>query len=140
MPEASLNGAQRVNRMLQRQDHDRVPRHDGYWPETIERWLGEDMPGAGYDDALQLLGSDFHQVGWCWPKPFPGRDELVSEDEQTRTSIDAMGNNIDGSGTLAFGSPRLSSASSKLGPRGVPTPACQFVARMPRSEMSMLPL
>ncbi len=92
MPKTSLSSAQRVNRMLQRQDHDRVPRHDNYWPETIERWLGEGMPGTGHDDALRLLGSDFHQVGWCWPKPFPGRSELVSEDEQTRTSIDAMGN------------------------------------------------
>lgn len=85
---ASLTSRERVNRMFAREDHDRVPRFETCWPETIDRWLGEGMPGADRDEGYQalhrLLESDLHQVCWYWPHPFPGRNEIVEEDDLTR--------------------------------------------------------
>jgi hypothetical protein len=35
MNTTAMTGCARVNRMFARQDQDRVPRQDTYWPETI---------------------------------------------------------------------------------------------------------
>jgi uroporphyrinogen decarboxylase len=90
MTTAAMTGCERVNRMLARQDHDRVPRHDTYWPETIARWQRE---GLQWDqtDALRLLGSDFQVLCWAWPAPFPGRREILAQDAETETVRDAWG-------------------------------------------------
>ena len=40
-----LTGRERVNRALERRDHDRIPRWDHPWPETLERWRGEGFEG-----------------------------------------------------------------------------------------------
>jgi uroporphyrinogen decarboxylase len=85
-----LTGLERVNRMFARQDHDRVPRHDGYWPETIERWQDEGLNGD-VKQALDLLQSDFHAINWLWPQAFPGREEIVSIDKDTRVVRDSNG-------------------------------------------------
>jgi hypothetical protein len=54
-----MTGCQRVSRMFERRDHDRVPRHDSYWSETLERWKSEGM--CGYvETVLDRLGTDFH--------------------------------------------------------------------------------
>jgi uroporphyrinogen decarboxylase len=68
--------------MFARQDQDRIPRYDSYWPETIKRWETEGMP-AGEQSALDALGADFHSAGVVWPPPFPGQWQVVAEDEQT---------------------------------------------------------
>lgn len=86
-----MTGRERMTRMLERRDHDRIPRHDGYWPETIERWQKEGLEG-GWDDALRLLESDVSGVCWSWPVPFPGREEILSEDEETKVFRGSMGN------------------------------------------------
>ncbi len=85
-----MNGQDRVNRMFERRDHDRVPRHDTFWPETIERWRGEGLDGDA-DTVLRMLGSDFQELCWCSPRPFPGRDETIAEDERTITHHDEFG-------------------------------------------------
>ena len=36
-----MTSCQRVSRMMQRQDHDRIPRHESFWLDTIERWKTE---------------------------------------------------------------------------------------------------
>ena len=77
-------------RMLERREHDRIPRHDGYWPETIERWKKEGLDG-GWDDALRHLENDVGGVCWSWPVPFPGREEILSEDEETKVVRGSMG-------------------------------------------------
>ena len=59
---ADLTGRERVQRMFARQDHDRVPRYDSYWPETITRWQREGLDG-GEEAALDSLGADFHSCG-----------------------------------------------------------------------------
>lgn len=87
---AVLSGRDRVNRMIERRDHDRVPRHDTYWKETIARWQREGMGGDAYF-ALRMLGSDFQGLAGASPAPWPGRDETISEDELTRTYVDGWG-------------------------------------------------
>lgn len=76
--------------MFARQDHDRVPRHDSYWPETVARWQRE---GLQWDDkdALRLLGADFQTLCWSWPAPFPGQREVLSQDHETETVRDDWG-------------------------------------------------
>ena len=76
--------------MFAREDHDRVPRCDTYWNETIARWQSEGLDGDG-GTVLELLGNDLHNVTGVWPVPFPGRNETVSEDEETRVWVDDWG-------------------------------------------------
>jgi len=40
-----LTSCERVNRMMERRDHDRIPRHESFWAETITRWQGEGLEG-----------------------------------------------------------------------------------------------
>lgn len=82
-----LTSRERVNRALSRQDHDRVPRQDGPWPETLERWRGEGFTG----DFQDWLDGDVRIACWSWPKPFPDQEELISEDEETKVVRDSMG-------------------------------------------------
>jgi uroporphyrinogen decarboxylase len=85
-----MTGQERVNRALERRDHDRVPRHDTFWPETITRWQGEGLNGTA-KQVLQLLQTDFHGLQWCWPMAFPGREEVVRMDQDTRDERDGNG-------------------------------------------------
>lgn len=85
-----LTSRERVNRMMEHRDHDRIPRHETFWPETLTRWEGEGLEG-GEQAVLDLLGSDFASLTWCWPKPFPGADQIVSEDEETKVVRDGHG-------------------------------------------------
>lgn len=89
-----LTGQQRVTRMLERRDHDRVPRHDHFWPETIERWQREGLDGDR-EQVLDRLDGDFHRVGpMIAPRPFPEQQAVVSEDEQTRVVRDGFGKTV----------------------------------------------
>jgi uroporphyrinogen decarboxylase len=85
-----LTSQERVNRAMNHQDHDRIPRHDTYWGETITRWQNEGLNGDA-QQALKLLCSDMQSVGGSWPSAFPRRHEQVSEDQQTSTYIDEWG-------------------------------------------------
>ncbi|MDR3708094.1 MAG: uroporphyrinogen decarboxylase family protein [Capsulimonadaceae bacterium] len=91
MSHASLTGRERVSRMFARQDHDRVPRHDTFWSDTILRWQIEGLSG-GQEAALELLDSDFRPLCWSLPVPFPGMNDILSEDESSQTVRDAFGN------------------------------------------------
>lgn len=109
MSTTTLTGQERVQRMFARQDHDRVPRHESFWKETITRWQAEGLSG-GYDEALDFLGTDLHEMGWIWPKPYPDTRQVVSADEQTEVIRDGHGKLVrlwkDKSGTpdhLGFG-------------------------------------
>lgn len=90
MTKAELTGRERVQRMFERQDHDRIPRYDSYWDETIWRWQNEGLIGE-HQAALDLLKSDFHSLGVTWPSPFPDQRIVVSEDEQTEVIKDCWG-------------------------------------------------
>jgi len=86
----TLTSQERVNRMFNRQEHDRVPRHDNYWSETIERWTNEGLIGER-EGAFELLQSDFWTIAGSWPPPFRGQKKTVNEDEQTHTFLDEWG-------------------------------------------------
>ena len=86
----TLSSRERMHRCLERRPHDRIPRYDGYWPETIARWQSEGLVGdAG--TVRRLLGADVTGCCWSWPVPFPGRHEVVREDEETRWVRGSMG-------------------------------------------------
>ncbi len=105
-----LSGRERMQRVFARQDHDRVPRYDCFWRETIERWNGEGLQGDTETIHRQHLHADLACVGGSWIAPFPGRREVIREDEQTVDYIDSYGATVrywkNKSGTpehLAFG-------------------------------------
>lgn len=86
----TLTSRERVNRMMERRDHDRIPRHETFWEDTIKRWQGEGLV-RDHHAVLDLLGSDFGWLCWCWPAPFPGSETVVSEDAYTRVTRDNRG-------------------------------------------------
>ncbi len=88
-----LTSCERVNRMMKRQDHDRIPRHESFWPETITRWQGEGLSGDR-STVLELLESDFHDICWCWPDVFPGTEKILSEDAETKVVLDGQGKRV----------------------------------------------
>lgn len=89
-----LTSQQRVQRAFNRQDHDRVPRFDTYWDDTIERWTREGLTG-GRELALSLLGADLREIHhFMWPEPFPGRRDVIAETENTIAYTDAWGQSI----------------------------------------------
>ncbi|MDR3710625.1 MAG: uroporphyrinogen decarboxylase family protein [Capsulimonadaceae bacterium] len=85
-----LTGRERVNRAMEHKDHDRTPRHESFWGETITRWQGEGLVG-GADAVLDLLEGDISGLCWSWPAPFPGTSRVVSEDDETQIVRDAFG-------------------------------------------------
>jgi len=85
-----FTGRERVARMFERQDHDRVPRHESFWPETITRWQDEGLNG-GEQAVLDLLDTDFQGLCWIWPQCFPGRETTVNSDADTRIVRDGQG-------------------------------------------------
>ena len=90
MPRATLTGKTRVQRVFQRQDVDRVPRDDVFWAETLQRWRGEGM----HRSPAELFDFDFAPFGGMAPVPFPGRAEIIREDDQTRDVINEYGATI----------------------------------------------
>jgi len=91
MPEATtMTGRERVKRMFNREDQDRVPRFETFWPDTIERWQAEGLVGDE-NTVRDRLGSDFHGICWAWPAPFPGQNTVIEEDDTTRLVLNAWG-------------------------------------------------
>ncbi len=78
---AAMTGRERVNRMLQRRDHDRVPRFDAYFPEAIARWQTEGFAGEA-PDVLALLSADFLDFCWSFPAPYRDGERLVSQTDE----------------------------------------------------------
>ncbi len=89
----TLTHRQRVQRMFNRDDHDRVPRHESFWSDTITRWETEGLVG-GTQGVLDLLDGDFQGICWVWPQCFPGEEYTVSQDDQTRIVRDGQGKTV----------------------------------------------
>jgi uroporphyrinogen decarboxylase len=87
---AQLSKRERVNRMLERRDHDRVPRHESFWGETIDRFKKEGMAGD-HETVLEQLDTDFHGLCWVWPSVYPGETRTIKEDAETRVIRDQQG-------------------------------------------------
>jgi uroporphyrinogen decarboxylase len=92
---ASLTSRERVIRALTRKDQDRIPRHESFWGETLDRWMGEGLAATSREEAaakvLDALDGDMRQICWFWPHPFPGRFRVLSEDAETRTTMNESG-------------------------------------------------
>ncbi len=86
----TMTGRERMNRMLERREQDRIPRHETFWPETLDRWQSEGLTG-GEMAALEILDGDIRSLCWSEPKPFPGRCEMIAEDADTVVSIGCYG-------------------------------------------------
>ena len=93
--QTSLTSRERMDRMFARKDHDRVPRFESCWGETLDRWIGEGLQAANrkeaMDKVLELLEADLSTLCWYWPHPFPGRVEIIEEDEYTRITMGPSG-------------------------------------------------
>ncbi len=85
----TLTSRQRVNAAMEHRDHDRVPRFDSPWPETIERWHTQGFEGDRETFRDWLL-SDIAMLCWSWPVPYPGQEKIISEDEHTKVVLDKM--------------------------------------------------
>jgi len=85
-----LTGRERVIRAMEHRDQDRVPRFESFWNETILRWENEGLRG-GQSAVLDLLDTDFHSLNWLWPQVFPGQEDLLEEDAETRIIRDGQG-------------------------------------------------
>ena len=90
MTKTQLTSRERVNRMFARQDHDRIPRYDSYWPETITRWQSEGLVGDEFQ-ALQMLETDYLRICVVWPSLFPGQHVVIEETEETEVIKDQWG-------------------------------------------------
>ena len=84
---AALSSRDRVNRAIDGLEHDRVPRHETFWRDTLERWAGEGLVGDA-SAILEELRSDFHSLGG-WTTPFPGHREVIAEDDETITFVNS---------------------------------------------------
>lgn len=90
MTKAVLTSRERVRRMFARQDQDRVPRYDSYWPDTLARWQRENQI-AGEAAVFDVLACDFHSAGVAWPAPFPGQRQVLQENGETVVFRDEWG-------------------------------------------------
>lgn len=85
-----LTSRERVHRMFARADHDRVPRHDTFWNETIARWQSEGLRGAE-QTVLDQLESDFHFMGRGDPVPYPGQRIVLRDEPEIQVIRDQHG-------------------------------------------------
>jgi uroporphyrinogen decarboxylase len=83
MPEMTTH--ERVTRMYQHREADRVPVTDSPWKSTVERWVDEGMPaGASYEDFFAL--DPFVGIGVDNSPRYPERIIEETEEYITRTT------------------------------------------------------
>jgi len=88
--EKTMTSFERVEAMFDRADQDRIPRHDTFWDETIDRWRDEGLDGDAQTVLRDYLDSDFGGIGWCWPGVYQD-ERTIEEDEQTLVRRDRHG-------------------------------------------------
>jgi uroporphyrinogen decarboxylase len=84
-----LTSKERVGLALARKEADRIPRMDGFWPETIQQWERDGMP-VGLDIGAHF-GFDFVGAGWVNHEARVGFSKVVAEDERSITREDGNG-------------------------------------------------
>lgn len=91
----SLTSRERVQRAMERRDHDRVPRFDTFWDDTLDRWMKEGLSSTTRESAtheiLMELKADLCLIEWYKTQPFPEQHTVLSEDEETRISLNSYG-------------------------------------------------
>ena len=83
----AMTSRDRVARAFARRDHDRVPRFDQFWPETITRWKTEGLAG----NPAERFGFDMVTIADIEICPHPGRREVLSEDAESVVVRDEWG-------------------------------------------------
>lgn len=82
-----MTGRERVTCAMEHRDHDRVPRYDAFWDETIDRFRKEGMLSAPED----LFNFDVDKLNQYTPVPFPGRHEVIRRDVDTTDFVNGYG-------------------------------------------------
>ncbi|MCC5836008.1 MAG: hypothetical protein JJU20_14875 [Opitutales bacterium] len=86
-----LTSRERVRRAINREPHDRIPRYETFWEDTIQRWEKDGVSKAR-ERALEELEADMAEVSsFFWPSPYPGRYEKSHETEDTIVLRDEWG-------------------------------------------------
>lgn len=78
-----MTSRERIGIVLSGGMPDRVPMHDGYWDEALDRWRGEGLPAAAADDRDALwehFGMEIRQIPV--DPSFLFEERVVSEDER----------------------------------------------------------
>ena len=77
----NVTSREHVNLALRRQEADRIPRAESFWPETLPAWQQEGMPYGQSPD--ELFDYDIVQAGWVESRAFPGFEEIIREDAES---------------------------------------------------------
>jgi hypothetical protein len=84
-----MTSQERVNRMFARQDQDRIPRWESFWPEVLDNWMTQGLRAASRLEAKravhEIMEADLANCGIYWPHPFPGREKILEETAETKT-------------------------------------------------------
>lgn len=78
-----MTSRDRINCVLRGGIPDRVPMHDGYWDEALDRWCGEGLPKAVADDRDALwdfFGMEIRQISV--DPSFLLDERVIDEDER----------------------------------------------------------
>ncbi len=89
MSRATLNSRDRVRLTLSREEADRIPRSDSYWPETLAQWRGDGAPGEA--EIRSLFDFDIIGAGWINHQARVGFEAVVEETEEWITRRDGNG-------------------------------------------------
>lgn len=88
---AEFTSRERVQCAVEHKPHDRVPRFDTFWEDTLKRWASEGLTG-GEDGAHEALRADMMRLTpFIWPAPFPNRREILSREGNTVRIRDEWG-------------------------------------------------
>lgn len=87
----SLPSRERVNCAIERRPHDRVPRFDTYWDDTLRRWKAEGLTGGEAEAHRYLQADMMAMTPFIWPMPYPGQRKVLSANDNTLLARDEWG-------------------------------------------------
>lgn len=85
----AMTSRERVNRALNHQEADRIPRAESFWPETIPLWQEQGL--SPEVDLADLFCYDIASAGWINHEARPGYLEVLSEDDEWHIRKDGHG-------------------------------------------------
>jgi uroporphyrinogen decarboxylase len=85
-----MTSRERVERCFDRKPHDRIPRYESFWSDTLSRFQTQGYTGT-HGGLYDLLQADLHGIGWFWPMCFQGGWETLSEDAETKVVREGNG-------------------------------------------------
>lgn len=85
----TLTSKERMNRAIARQETDRVPRAESFWPETIPLWREQGLSPTV--DVARVFDYDILGAGWISHAGRPGYLEVIDESDEWVTRKDGNG-------------------------------------------------